>query len=143
MVSLLEHENTNSLLTFCKNHMSKKNLVFGLWSKNLFWVMVQKPLDQTQTSKTNLSVKLKYCMWLDIHESNKFIQSFQVDIKAKINASIWLSQFIWVKLGTAGYVQSSYLYWICNMLRLNWVLILYIWVGIHRNGNLIQLFQGV
>ena len=35
IISLLEYEITNSLQRFCKNHISRKNLVLDLWSQNL------------------------------------------------------------------------------------------------------------
>ena len=37
---ILEYESNNVLLTFCKNHISGKNMVIKL--------MVQKPLDQSK-----------------------------------------------------------------------------------------------
>ena len=35
MYFLLGYESTNGFVTFFKNHVSKKNLVLTLWSKNL------------------------------------------------------------------------------------------------------------
>ena len=34
-IFLLEYESTNGFVTFCRNYVSKKNLVLELWSKNL------------------------------------------------------------------------------------------------------------
>ena len=45
---LLEYENANGFVTFCKNHVSKKNLVLDLWSKNL------------STSENAIFFKLQY-----------------------------------------------------------------------------------
>ena len=56
---------------------------------------------------------------------------------------IWFSLFIWVWLGFPGHAQINNQYYICNMSKLNWamMLTLCILVHIHRYSKLIWLFQ--
>ena len=68
---LLKYESANGLLTFCKNYMSGKNL--------FFWVLKPQDCILCSISQTRWDIKCKF-MWLDIHRSDKFIQSFQVGV---------------------------------------------------------------
>ena len=90
----LEYESTIDIVIFCKTHV---------WEKFGSWVKVQKtprPIrmqfsSNCNISQTNWSVKLNFFVWLDIHRSNKFIQTFQVGVVSHakmIESKLFMSQ---------------------------------------------------
>ena len=73
-----------------------------------------------------------------------FLHMIWPDIRKYI--CIWFSLFIWVWSDGSdghGHVKSNSQYWIRNVTRLNWavMLIFWIWVDNHRTSKLIWLFQ--
>ena len=65
IISLLEYEITNSLQRFCKNHISRKNLVLDLWSQNL-----QHSQNAGFFKLQYLTNKLRYEVRLEIHRNH-------------------------------------------------------------------------
>ena len=76
---LIQHESVNVVLTFCKNNMFAKNLVFDLWSKNLKTNQNAGFFKLQYLTKT-WGMKLNFSIWLEVKKALNISWLLQVNV---------------------------------------------------------------
>ena len=77
---LLEYEIPIGILTFCQNHISGINIWFLSYIPKIARPIRMQDSLSYNTSQMRRGLLLNFFMLLDIHRSNKFIQSFQMSV---------------------------------------------------------------